>query len=43
MVEHGLPNPGGQRITSLDALRGFAMLWIMGGGEVFQSLAKALK
>jgi predicted acyltransferase len=40
VVEHGLPNPGGQRITSLDALRGFAMLWIMGGGEVFQSLAK---
>jgi predicted acyltransferase len=40
MVEHGPLNPGSQRITSLDALRGFAMLWIIGGGDVFQSLAK---
>jgi predicted acyltransferase len=40
MAEHGPPNPGGQRITSIDALRGFAMLWIMGGGDVFKSLSK---
>jgi len=31
---------GGGRIASIDVLRGFAMLWIIGGGEVFQSLAK---
>ena len=29
------------RLESLDALRGFDMLWIIGGGEVVQSLAKA--
>jgi predicted acyltransferase len=43
MVEHGPLNPGSQRIASIDALRGFAMLWIIGGGEVFQSLAKVHK
>jgi predicted acyltransferase len=43
MVEHGPVNPGGQRIASIDALRGFAMLWIIGGSEVFQSLAKVHK
>lgn len=29
-----------QRLVSLDALRGFDMLWIMGADELFQSLAK---
>ncbi|MDQ6815227.1 MAG: DUF5009 domain-containing protein, partial [Bacteroidota bacterium] len=33
--------PVHQRLFSLDALRGFDMLWIMGGGAVFHSLAKA--
>jgi predicted acyltransferase len=28
------------RIESLDALRGFDMLWIIGGAEIFQGLAK---
>ncbi len=28
------------RITSIDALRGFAMLWIIGGGDVVKSFAK---
>src|ERR1700750_727635 len=35
-----LPPPS-QRLYSLDALRGFDMFWIMGGEEVFHSLAKA--
>ena len=29
-----------QRLYSLDALRGFDMFWIMGGEEIFKSLAK---
>lgn len=29
------------RLYSLDALRGFDMFWIMGGAEVFRSIAKA--
>ena len=33
----GLP-----RLRSLDALRGFDMVWIIGGGEVVKGLAKAL-
>jgi predicted acyltransferase len=33
------PNPS-QRLYSLDALRGFDMFWIMGGEEIFHSLAK---
>jgi len=33
------PNPPQQRIVSVDALRGFDMFWIIGGGEVFRSLA----
>jgi len=40
MIEHDPLNPIGQRITSIDALRGFAMLWIIGGGDVFKSLSK---
>ena len=30
-----------QRILCIDALRGFDMLWIIGGGEVMIALAKA--
>ena len=30
------------RLKSLDALRGFDMFWIIGGGEVMKGLAKAL-
>ena len=30
-----------QRLVSVDALRGFDMLWIIGGSEVFITLAKA--
>jgi len=33
------PTPS-QRLYSLDALRGFDMFWIMGGEEIFHSLAK---
>jgi predicted acyltransferase len=29
---------GGERITSIDALRGFDMFWIMGGEAIFKSL-----
>jgi predicted acyltransferase len=35
------PLPGNKlRIQSLDALRGFDMFWIIGGGELFQALAR---
>jgi predicted acyltransferase len=30
----------GQRLESLDALRGFDMFWIIGGGWIFGSLHK---
>ena len=33
------PNPPQQRMVSVDALRGFDMFWIIGGGEVISSLA----
>jgi len=32
-----------ERLYSLDALRGFDMVWIMGAEEIFHSLAKATK
>jgi predicted acyltransferase len=32
---------GGQRLYSLDALRGFDMFWIMGAEEIFNTLAQA--
>jgi len=32
---------GGQRLYSLDALRGFDMFWIMGAEEIFNTWAKA--
>src|ERR1700753_4232843 len=35
------PTTPSQRLYSLDALRGFDMFWIMGGEEIFHSLAKA--
>jgi predicted acyltransferase len=34
-------NPGSQRLVCVDALRGFDMLWIIGGAEVLISLCKA--
>ncbi len=40
MVEHDPPNTASQRITSVDALRGFAMFWIIGGGDLFKSFSK---
>jgi predicted acyltransferase len=40
MIEYDPLYPTGRRITSIDALRGFAMLWIIGGGDVFKSLSK---
>jgi len=40
MIEHDPLNATSQRITSIDALRGFAMLWIIGGGDLVKSLAK---
>ena len=33
----GKPQPQG-RVTSIDALRGFDMFWIIGGGTIFASL-----
>jgi len=40
MIGHDPLYPTSQRITSIDALRGFAMLWIIGGGDLFKSFAK---
>jgi predicted acyltransferase len=34
-------DPGSQRLLCVDALRGFDMLWIIGGAEVLVSLCKA--
>src|SRR5450755_1049009 len=48
MSKHNNPAPdsplgpiGGQRLYSLDALRGFDMFWIMGAEEIFNTLAQA--
>src|SRR6201992_3563394 len=35
------PSTPAQRLYSLDALRGFDMFWIMGGEEIFHTMAKA--
>jgi predicted acyltransferase len=43
MLEHDPVNPASQRIASIDALRGFVMLWIIGGGDVFKSVSKVWK
>ncbi|MGF6929351.1 putative acyltransferase [Chitinophaga sp. W2I13] len=46
-VETGIPaainrdNEKKGRLYSLDALRGFDMFWIMGGGSIFHEIAKA--
>ncbi|HCL82361.1 MAG TPA: DUF5009 domain-containing protein [Chitinophagaceae bacterium] len=44
-ISHVLDTPlgptGGQRLYSLDALRGFDMFWIMGAEEIFHALFKA--
>jgi predicted acyltransferase len=50
MTKHHHPQPlmdtplgptGGQRLYSLDALRGFDMFWILGAEDIFNALAKA--
>jgi predicted acyltransferase len=50
MTKHHHANPvmdtplgptGGQRLYSLDALRGFDMFWILGAEDIFHELAKA--
>ncbi|MFC1635962.1 acyltransferase family protein [Planctomycetota bacterium] len=42
-MEHNIPDPeqrdlAGIRVTSIDALRGFTMFWIIGGGTIFRNL-----
>ena len=32
-----------ERVTSADALRGFAMFWIIGGGGILSTIATRLK
>jgi len=39
-VENELSRPQSGRVLSIDALRGFDMFWITGGGAVFASLAE---
>jgi predicted acyltransferase len=49
MTKHNNPSPaasplgpiGGQRLYSLDALRGFDMFWIMGAEDIVHTLSKA--
>jgi predicted acyltransferase len=43
IVDNQRPDLTKTRILSIDALRGFDMLWIIGGGELFTSLAKVWK
>ncbi len=40
MSSKGSDVAGGDRLVSLDALRGFDMFWIIGGGAIFNSLDK---
>jgi len=40
MIERERPDLTSQRITSIDALRGFAMLWIIGGSDVLKSFSR---
>jgi predicted acyltransferase len=43
MASRPAPAPApAARLVSLDALRGFDMFWIIGGGAIFKGLAKAL-
>jgi predicted acyltransferase len=37
--ESSSSSPSGGRLSSIDALRGFDMFWIIGGGKVFEALA----
>ncbi len=36
------PQPGGERLVSLDALRGFDMFWIVGGREFVMAMLTVL-
>jgi predicted acyltransferase len=40
MVQDNRLSLTSRRITSIDALRGFAMLWIIGGGQVVRSFSR---
>jgi predicted acyltransferase len=42
-VENLRRDVDGGRVLSLDALRGFDMFWIIGGGTIFESLVKVWK
>jgi LPXTG-motif cell wall-anchored protein len=41
LLDTPLGPTGGQRLYSLDALRGFDMFWILGAEDIFNELAKA--
>jgi predicted acyltransferase len=43
ILENDQKDLGGGRVVSIDALRGFDMFWIIGGGELFASLAEVWK
>lgn len=42
MISKPTANPGGDRLECVDALRGFDMLWIIGGGELMKAIATHL-
>jgi predicted acyltransferase len=42
-VENRKSESSGARVLSIDALRGFDMFWIIGGGAIFESLAEIWK
>jgi predicted acyltransferase len=42
MANSELPGDNKLRLYSLDALRGFDMFWIIGGGELFQAIATCI-
>ena len=42
-MENLQQDAGGGRVLSIDALRGFDMFWIIGGGAIFESLADVWK
>ena len=42
-MENEQKTASGGRVVSIDALRGFDMFWIIGGGELFTGLAKVWK
>ena len=41
MTNTGMTVTASKRLMSIDALRGFDMLWIIGGSEVIIAIAKA--